>query len=233
MPKINLGTLYVVSTPIGNLEDITRRALDSLKTVNYILCEDTRVTRRLLLKYSIQAKLVSYNEKNEHNKISKVIDDLKNNFKIALVSDAGTPCISDPGYRLVSHIKKNNLDFNVLPLPGPSAAISALSVSGLPSDSFYFVGFLPKKKGRQKKINLIKEIDSSIILYEAPYRINRTLSDLYSYLGDRKIFIAREMTKIHEQHFYGTIKSMIDQNIHINPKGEYVIIIAKEGYLVE
>ena len=233
MPKINLGTLYVVSTPIGNLEDITGRALDSLKTVDYILCEDTRVTKRLLLKYSIQAKLVSYNEKNEHNRISKVIDDLNNNFNIALVSDAGTPCISDPGYRLVSHIKKNNLDFNVLPLPGPSAAISALSVSGLPSDSFYFVGFLPKKKGRQKKINQIKEIDSSIILYEAPYRINRTLSDLYSYLGDRKIFIAREMTKIYEQHFYGTIKSMIDQNIHINTKGEYVIIIAKEGYLVE
>ena len=233
MPKINSGTLYVVSTPIGNLEDITRRALDSLKIVDYILCEDTRITKRLLLKYSIKAKLVSYNEKNEHNRISKVIDDLNNNFNIALVSDAGTPCISDPGYRLVSHIKKNNLDFNVLPLPGPSAAISALSVSGLPSDSFYFVGFLPKKKGRQKKINQIKEIDSSIILYEAPYRINKTLSDLYLYLGDRKIFIAREMTKMYEQYFYGTIKSMIDQNIHINPKGEYVIIIAKEGYLVE
>ena len=233
MPKINLGTLYVVSTPIGNLEDITRRALDSLKIVDYILCEDTRITKRLLLKYNIESKLISFNEKNEHNRISNVIDDLNNNFNIALVSDAGTPCISDPGYRLISHIKENNLDFNVLPLPGPSAAISALSVSGLPSDSFYFVGFLPKKKGRQKKINQIKEIDSSIILYEAPYRVNKTLSDLYSCFGDRKIFIAREMTKMYEQHYYGTIKSMIDHNIHINPKGEYVIIIAKEGYLVE
>tara|TARA_A100001011_G_C14101261_1_gene752914 strand:+ start:93 stop:794 length:702 start_codon:yes stop_codon:yes gene_type:complete len=233
MPEINLGTLYVISTPIGNLEDITSRALDILKTVDYILCEDTRVTKRLLLKYNIDSKLISFNEENEHNRISKVIDDLNNNFKIGLVSDAGTPCISDPGYRLVSNIKKNNLDFNVLPLPGPSAAIAALSVSGLPSDCFYFVGFLPKKKGRQKKLKQIKEIDSSIILYEAPYRINKTLSDLYTCLGDRKIFIAREMTKIYEQHYYGTIKSMIDQNIHVNPKGEYVIIIAKEGYLVE
>ena len=148
---MSTGTLYVVSTPIGNLEDITNRAIKILASVKYILCEDTRVTKKILNKYNISIKMVSYNEKNEINKISKVVSDLNNNNDIALVSDAGTPCISDPGFRLISYIKENCLDVNVLTIPGATAGVAALSVSGLPSDSFFFVGFLPKKKGRKKK----------------------------------------------------------------------------------
>ena len=168
MSKMSTGTLYVVSTPIGNLEDISIRSLEIFKSVNYILCEDTRVTKKILNQYNISAKMISYNEKNEINKISKVIGDLNNKFKIALVSDAGTPCISDPGFRLISYIKENSLNIRVFPIPGATAGIAALSVSGLPSDSFFFVGFLPKKKGRNNKIKKLQKLKCSIILYESP-----------------------------------------------------------------
>ena len=233
MSKMSTGTLYVVSTPIGNLEDISIRSLEIFKSVNYILCEDTRVTKKILNKYNISIKMISYNEKNEINKISKVVSDLNNNIDIALVSDAGTPCISDPGFRLISYIKENYLDVNVLPIPGPTAGVAALSVSGLPSDSFFFVGFLPKKKGRKKKIKELQLLKCSIILYESPYRLNRTLIDLYDILGNRKIFISREMTKLFEEYIYSDFQTLIEKNIQNNPKGEYVIIIAKEGYKSE
>ena len=177
--------------------------------------------------------MVSYNEKNEINKISKVASDLNNNIDIALVSDAGTPCISDPGFRLISHIKENCLDVNVLPIPGATAGVAALSVSGLPSDSFFFVGFLPKKKGRKKKIKELQLLKCSIILYESPYRLNRTLINLYDILGNRKIFISREMTKLFEEYIYSDFQTLVEKNIQNNPKGEYVIIIAKEGYKSE
>ena len=177
--------------------------------------------------------MVSYNEKNEIKKISKIVSDLNNNMDIALVSDAGTPCISDPGFRLISHIKENSLDINVFPIPGATAGVAALSVSGLPSDSFFFVGFLPKKKGRKKKIKELQLLKCSIILYESPYRLNRTLIDLYDILGNRKIFISREMTKLFEEYIYSDFQTLIERNIQENPKGEYVIIIAKEGYKSE
>ena len=154
MSAVDIGDLYVVSTPIGNLEDISSRALEILQKVDYVLCEDTRITKKLLNQYNISSKLISYNENNENRRIPKIIDDLNSNLNFALVTDAGTPCISDPGFRLISYIKENNLGINVLPVPGATASIAALSVSGLPSDSFYFVGFLPKKKGRIKKIKL-------------------------------------------------------------------------------
>ena len=233
MSKVDTGILYVVSTPIGNLTDISSRSLDILKTVDYILCEDTRVTGKILNKYNISAKMISYNEKNEINKISKIISNLNDSFKVALVSDAGTPCISDPGFRLISHIKENNLDIDVLPIPGATASIAALSVSGLPSDSFFFLGFLPKKKGRNKKIKELQSLKCSIILYESPYRLNKTLIDLYHVLGNRKIFISREMTKLFEEYIYSDFQSFIENNLQDNPKGEYVIIIAKEGYKSE
>jgi len=233
MFKMSTGTLYVVSTPIGNLEDITNRAIKILASVKYILCEDTRVTKKILNKYDISVKMVSYNEKNEINKISKIVSDLNNNIDIALVSDAGTPCISDPGFRLISYIKENCLDVNVFPIPGATAGVAALSVSGLPSDSFFFVGFLPKKKGRKKKIKELQLLKCSIILYESPYRLNRTLIDLYDILGNRKIFISREMTKLFEEYIYSDFQTLIERNIQDNPKGEYVIIIAKEGYKSE
>ena len=233
MSKVDIGTLYVVSTPIGNLTDITSRSLEIFKTVDYILCEDTRITKKIFNKYNISAKMISYNEKNEINKISKVVNDLNNSFKIALVSDAGTPCISDPGFRLISYIKENNLDINVFPIPGATASIAALSVSGLPSDSFFFLGFLPKKKGRNKKIKELQSLKCSIILYESPYRLNKTLIDLYHVLGNRKVFIGREMTKLFEEYVYSDLQSFIDDDTKDSPKGEYVIIIAKEGYRSE
>ena len=233
MSKMSTGTLYVVSTPIGNLEDITNRAIKILASVKYILCEDTRVTKKILNKYKLSIKMVSYNEKNEIKKISKVVSDLNNNIDIALVSDAGTPCISDPGFRLISYIKENCLDVNVLPIPGATAGVAALSVSGLPSDSFFFVGFLPKKKGRKKKIKELQLLKCSIILYESPYRLNRTLIDLYDILGNRKIFISREMTKLFEEYIYSDFQTLVERNIQNSPKGEYVIIIAKEGYKSE
>ena len=233
MSKMSTGTLYVVSTPIGNLEDITNRAIKILASVKYILCEDTRVTKKILNKYNISTKMISYNEKNEIKKISKVVSDLNNNIDIALVSDAGTPCISDPGFRLISYIKENCLDVNVLPIPGATAGVAALSVSGLPSDSFFFVGFLPKKKGRKKKIKELQLLKCSIILYESPYRLNRTLIDLYDILGNRKIFISREMTKLFEEYIYSDFQTLVERNIQNSPKGEYVIIIAKEGYKSE
>ena len=233
MPKVDTGTLHVVSTPIGNLQDITHRAIKVLVSVQYILCEDTRVTKKILNQYNISTKLISYNEKNEIKKISKVISDLNNNFEIALVSDAGTPCISDPGFRLISHIKEKCLDVDVLPIPGATAGIAALSVSGLPSDSFYFVGFLPKKKGRNKKIKELQLLKCSIILYESPYRLNRTLIDLYEILGNRKIFISREMTKLFEEYTYTDLKAFVESDTQNTPKGEHVLIIAKEGYKSE
>jgi 16S rRNA (cytidine1402-2'-O)-methyltransferase len=233
MSKVNTGTLYVVSTPIGNLEDITNRAIKVLASVQYILCEDTRVTKKILNQYNISTKMISYNEKNEIKKISKVVSDLNNNFEIALVSDAGTPCISDPGFRLISHIKEECLDVDVLPIPGATAGIAALSISGLPSDSFFFVGFLPKKKGRNKKIKEFQLLKCSTILYESPYRLNRTFIDLYKILGNRKIFISREMTKLFEEYIYTDLKTLAEKDVQGNPKGEHVLIIAKEGYKSE
>jgi len=233
MSTVNIGTLYVVSTPIGNLEDINSRALHILRDVDYVLCEDTRVTKKILRKYSITSNLISLNEKNEIKKIPKIVADLDNDKRIALVSDAGTPCISDPGFRLISHIKESNYLFNIIPIPGATASIAALSVSGLPSDSFYFTGFLPKKKGRNKKLKEISKFDCSIILYESPYRVNRTLSDLLLYLGNRKIFIAREMTKLFEEYHYGDLLTFVENKNEKKLKGEFVIIIAKKGYKCE
>ena len=148
---MNPGSLFVVSTPIGNLDDITHRAISVLKDVDCIICEDTRITKRLLDKYNISSRMVTYNDYNEIKKVEVITNLLLDGLNIALVSDAGTPCVSDPGYRLISNIKKNHLEISVISIPGASAVISSLSISGLPSDCFYFIGFLPKKKGRQKK----------------------------------------------------------------------------------
>jgi len=224
------GLLYIIATPIGNLDDISYRSIKTLSSVDYILAEDTRVTKKILDRYNLKKKLISFNEKNERNKIDTIISDLKKSKNIALVSDAGTPCISDPGFRLISAIKENKLPISVLPIPGASAGIAALSVSGLPSDNFYFVGFLPKKKGRIKKIKELSLIDSSIILYESPYRVKKTLLNLYEEFGNRKVFIAREMTKLFEEYIYIDLKTITILDEMIKSKGEYVIIIAKKGF---
>jgi len=224
------GSLFVVSTPIGNLDDITYRAIKVFNDVDYVVCEDTRVTKRLLDKYDIDVKMITHNEYNEAKKIASILKLLAEGANIALVTDAGTPCISDPGYRLISNVKKEFSDIKVIPVPGPSASISCLSISGLPSDRFYFIGFLPKKKGRQKKIEELSSFEGSTIIYESPRRILKTLQDLFAILGDRKVFIAREMTKVYEETFYTSLQSINLGEVQLKEKGEYVIVVAKEGY---
>ena len=226
------GTLFVVATPIGNLEDITSRAIKILSSVNTIICEDTRITRKILNKFNIKGKLVSCNEFSEIVKISQIHKLLTTGFDVALVSDAGTPCISDPGFRLISYLRESNEEINILPIPGPSALTSAISISGLPSDSLYFVGFLPKKKGRLKKITELSNIDSTLIIYESPFRINKTIEDLYESFGNRKLFIAREMTKLYEDAYYGDFKTFLEKENPIKIKGEFVIVVSKSGYKV-
>ncbi len=224
------GILYVISSPIGNLSDITQRALDTIKNIDIIVCEDTRVTGKLLNKFKIDKKMLSFNEYNETNKIDMVAEKLLDGLNVGLLSDAGTPTISDPGYRLVSFIRDNHPKISILPVPGASACISALSVSGLPSDSFFFCGFLPKKKGKQKKLKELSLMQSSIILYESPFRINKTLNEIYSFFGNRKVFVAREMTKMFEEHIYTDLENLISSTKELKKKGEYVIVIAKKGY---
>ena len=224
------GSLFVISTPIGNLDDITYRAVKILNDVDYVVCEDTRVTKRLFDKYDIDVKMITQNEYNENKKIDLISKLLVDGANIALVTDAGTPCISDPGYRLISNIKKEYSEIKVIPVPGPSAVVSSLSISGLPSDCFYFIGFLPKKKGRQKKLKEISFFEGSIIIYESPKRVLKTIKDLFNILGNRKVFIAIEMTKIYEETFYTNLQSVSSGEIILKEKGEYVIVLAKAGY---
>ena len=225
------GTLYIVATPIGNLKDITKRSLEVLKNVDLIAAEDTRITKRLLNHFDIKNNLISYNDYNENTKYEYLLDILKSNKDIAVVSDAGTPCISDPGYRIVN--AANILGFNVVTIPGPNSAIAALSISGLPSDSFYFEGFLPKKKGRTKRLNYLKELDCTVIIFESPKRLLKTLNDILSVLGNRVVSLCKELTKLHENvklDYLNNIINAIDSEVI---KGEYVVLIAKEKYSID
>ena len=226
------GKLFVVSTPIGNLKDFSLRAIDILKDVDIIAAENTRITIRLLKHYNIVKELTSFHIKNENYKSDKIINLIEKGKSVALVSDAGTPCISDPGYLLVNEARKRKIEINCI--PGPSSAIAALSVSGLPSDRFAFEGFLPKKKGRETKIKSFIDLDMTIVLFESPHRLIRTLNDLFHFLGNRWISICKEITKINESNFFGLLEDAIsefDQTLKI--KGEFVLIIAKEGYSVK
>ncbi len=222
------GKLYIVSTPIGNLKDITLRALETLEAVNFILCEDTRITSRLLNHYNISKKLISFNAVSEKKKIPNVIERIKSGDDCALVSDAGTPAISDPGVRLVSEAIKEQID--VVPIPGTSAVITALTISGLPTDSFIFEGFLPQKKGRQKKLKELAEEKRTIILYESTYRIKKLINEINEYMPERYIVICRELTKKFEETWRGypnEIKEVIDEKIS---KGEFVIVVAPKDW---
>lgn len=217
---MKLGVLYVVATPIGNLEDISLRAINILGSVDIILCEDTRHTGLLLSKYNLkQARLISYQDFNELQRIPEVIGLLMEGKKIALVSDAGTPLISDPGYKLINECIKR--DIKVIPIPGASALTAALSVSGLPTNNFLFIGYLPKQKNKRQKI--LKSLpQTTVVFYEAPHRLIETLNDLKTIKGDINIVILREITKIHEEIFRGTVSEAIAH--FINPKGEFVIL---------
>ena len=183
------GTLYVVGTPIGNLSDLTFRAETTLKAVNLIAAEDTRTSKKLLRHYNIDTPLIAYHDNNEINQARNLVNKLNSGDSIAIISDAGTPCISDPGYRVVNLAKKERIE--VITIPGPSAVTAALSVSGLPTDHFYFEGFLPPKKGRRTRFELLESLPATVVIFESPQRMRRTLSDIQNYLGNRVISICR------------------------------------------
>lgn len=218
------GTLYLCPTPIGNLEDITLRALRVLKEADIIAAEDTRVTRKLLNHYDIKASLVSYHEHNKRDKGPEIISMLQEGKSIALVTDAGTPGISDPGEDLVRLAVETGIA--VVPLPGAAAAVCALTASGLSTERFVFEGFLPrKKKERTQRLRELSEEIRTIVLYEAPHRLTKALEELGLALGDRSIVIAREMTKIHEEFFRGTIPDAAAHFTSTPPRGELVLVI--------
>ena len=219
--------LNIVPTPIGNLEDITLRSLDTLKNSDYILCEDTRVSKKLLNKYNIEVQLVSFHSFNEHKTVQKHINQILDGKVVSLISDAGTPSISDPGFLIVRESIKNNIEINCL--PGATALIPAIVNSGLSSERFVFEGFLPTKKGRNKRIKNLVDEKRSIVIYESPKRILRLINDLMGFLGeDRKASISRELSKIYQQNIRGTLKELYDKLENKNIKGEFVIVI--DGY---
>jgi len=216
--------LYVVATPIGNLKDITLRALEILNEVDFILCEDTRTSGNLLKNYNIKKELVSFNARMEEKKIDAVIKRIKLGDSCALISDAGTPAISDPGVRLVNEAKKNGID--IVGIPGANAAILALSIAGLPTDSFVFEGFLPQKKGRQKLLKNLAEEERTIVLYESMYRIEKLIIELNEYMPSRIIAIGRELTKKFEELWRGSPKDILESLSEHQLKGEFVVIIS-------
>lgn len=219
-----MGSLYLVATPIGNLEDITLRAIRILKEVDLILCEDTRQSKKLLDHYQIQKRLESFFEHNEEKKISQVTKMLQKGQSVALVSDGGTPLISDPGYRLVQSAIKNGI--TVVPVPGPSAVITALVASGLPVNQFVFVGFLPQKPGQRRNfLEKLKEEKRTIVAFESPNRLLFTLNNILEVMGDRNICVAREMTKIHEEFTRGKVSEVTKSFLGREIKGEITLVI--------
>jgi 16S rRNA (cytidine1402-2'-O)-methyltransferase len=221
------GILYLVATPIGNLEDITYRAVRVLREVDLIACEDTRQTHKLLEHYDIRRPMESYHEHNERERATGLVERLSAGTSIALVSDAGVPLVSDPGYRLVAAAIQAGIV--VQPIPGPSAALTALAASGLPTDSFYFAGFLaPKRAQRHRELEALAPLAVTLVFYEAPHRIVETLADVEEVLGARPVVVAREMTKIHEEFLRGTaaeVRQVLEQRAAV--KGEITLLVGK------
>jgi 16S rRNA (cytidine1402-2'-O)-methyltransferase len=223
------GTLSIVATPIGNLEDITQRALRVLREADLIACEDTRHTRKLLNHFGITTPTISYHEHNEQERAEELCEALESGKNIALVSDAGTPLISDPGFRIVQAAVDRGI--SVVPIPGASAVITALSVSGLPTDQFLFAGFLPARTGaRRAKLNELRTVAGTLVFYEAPHRIKATLKEALDVFGDRQAVIARELTKLHEEFARGTLSELVEKSLPIEtPRGEMVLIISGQA----
>tara|TARA_B100001094_G_scaffold333130_1_gene408882 strand:- start:933 stop:1697 length:765 start_codon:yes stop_codon:yes gene_type:complete len=230
--RFSVGWLYLIATPIGNLDDLSLRAKDSLIACDLIACEDTRVTAKLLAYFGIKVPTTSYREENERRKASELADRIERGEKIGLVSDAGFPAISDPGFRLVRECRRRNLP--VVPVPGPNAAITALAVSGMPTDKFLYLGFLPSKSGgRCKAFNKWKDFSGSLVIYESKYRVAKALADMENIFGpNRNICIAREITKIHETFYVGKISDLKSSFAEKSGKGEFVLIVGPEGYVL-
>ncbi len=227
MPDNMTGTLYIVATPIGNLEDITQRALRILGEVDIVACEDTRRTRVLLNHFGIKTKTISYHEHNERDRSEQICQLLISGKNVALVSDAGTPLINDPGFRVTNAAIELNLA--VVPVPGPTAFVSALVASGLASDQFFFAGFLPARaNARRAKLEEVRAIPATLVFYEAPHRIAATLADALDVLGNRPAAIARELTKIHEEIARGSLHDLI-QRFAETARGEMVLLISGAG----
>ena len=223
---VSRGTLYLVATPIGNLDDITHRAIKVLSGVDLVAAEDTRKTKILLDHYAISKPMLSYFSYNERQRTPQLIEKLLQGTSIALVSDAGTPGISDPAFRIVQSALDSGIP--IVPIPGPSAFVSALIVSGLPTGRFVFEGFLPVKKGRKTKLEILRTEPRTIILYESPHRILKTLGEIQASFGDRQVVVARELTKKFEEIVRGKLSMVLSQLTAKPTRGEYVIII--EGY---
>ena len=219
-----MSKLILIPTPIGNLDDLTLRAIECIKDVDLILCEDTRRSLKLLNHLQIKKPLKSFHKFNEHSKVEKVIIEIQSGIKVGLISDAGTPSISDPGYLIVKMCIDNNIDVECL--PGPTALIPALVISGLPSERFTFEGFLPVKKGRKTRLQELSSEKRTMIFYESPYKLYKTLEDFYEYFGpEREISISKELTKIFEDTQRGKIKDIIDNYKNKKLKGEFVIVV--------
>ncbi|MEK7211035.1 MAG: 16S rRNA (cytidine(1402)-2'-O)-methyltransferase [Patescibacteria group bacterium] len=218
--------LYITATPIGNLDDISKRALDILRSVDFVLCEDTRVTKKLLSHFEIKTPTVSYHEHSKLTKMDYIAGLLKQGNKLALVSDAGTPGISDPGNRLIQYLLSLIPDLNIVPIPGPNAAIAALSISGFPTDEFLFLGFPPHKKGREKFFKEIAEMRRVVVFYESPHRILKALEQLEKFLPpDRRLVVCRELTKMFETVYRGTVGDIRSKIPASAVRGEFVVVI--------
>lgn len=221
---MNKGQLFVVPTPIGNLKDITERALDVLRSADLILAEDTRTTGKLLRNYDIERPMRSFHLHNEHRAVDAIVDQIHSGLIYALCSDAGTPAISDPGFLLVRACVE--ADINVSCLPGATAFVPALVVSGLPCDRFIFEGFLPHKKGRQKRLLSILEESSTSVLYESPHRVVKLLEEIIKYeCGERRIVLCREISKLHEEVVRGSVREVLARFVEKAPRGEFVVVL--------
>jgi len=219
------GKLYIVASPIGNMDDITLRALKVLKDVSYILSEDTRENHKLINHFEIQKSQISYRDQNHASVLVKIIDLLENDNDLAILSDRGTPLISDPGFKLVREVI--NKGFEVVSIPGASSVIASLVVSGLPTDKFTFLGFLPRTESQRVKIiHKFGELDSTLIFFESPYRILKLLKEVKSTLGDRDVCVVKELTKLHEEIYRFNLRDM--DSVKIDLRGEFVVLVSKE-----
>ncbi len=222
------GDLYVVATPIGNLKDFTYRAKEVLDVVDIIAVEDTRVSKKLLSKYNISTSIIPLHDANENYVSKRLVNKILDGASLAIISDAGTPCISDPGYSLVNLASKKAI--KIIPIPGPCSVSAALSISGIPTDHYYFEGFLPKKKGRKTKFKFLESLPVTLVIFESPHRLVKTLNDINTNLGKRIVSICKEMTKVFEEKYTGNIDDAINHFSKSKTKGEYVILVAKKDY---